>query len=101
MPRQKYHHNRVYQIIGEPGPGTIGVGYVRYSSDLQSEKSILTQKRLIQEWFEKKGWKLGSWYEEPERSASNDMDDLIEERPIFAQLLQDAAAHRFQAVVCV
>lgn len=100
MPRQKYHRNRVYQEIGEPGPGSIGVGYVRYSSDLQNETSMVTQKRLIKELFEEKGWKLGRWYEEPERSANNDIDDLIEERPIFAQLLKDAAANQFRVVAC-
>ncbi len=81
MPRQKYHRDRVYQEIGEPGPGAIGVGYVRFSMDLQSESSITTQKRLIKEFFDKKGWKLAGWREEPERSANNYLDDLIEERP--------------------
>src|SRR5712691_4532126 len=100
MPRQKYHRDRVYQQIGEPGPGAIGVGYLRYSSDLQSETSFVTQKRLISELFDEKGWKLGDWYEEPEKSANNYLDDLIEERPVFAQLLKDAEAHRFQVVVC-
>lgn len=81
MPRQKYHRDRVYQEIGEPGPGAIGVGYVRFSMDLQSESSITTQKRLVKELFDKKGWKLAGWREEPERSANNYLDDLIEERP--------------------
>jgi DNA invertase Pin-like site-specific DNA recombinase len=100
MPRQKYHRDRVYQEIGEPGPGAIGVGYVRFSMDLQSESSITTQKRLIKEYFDKKGWKLAGWREEPERSANNYLDDLIEERPVFAQVLDDAEAKRFQVVVC-
>ncbi len=98
MPRQKYHRNRVYQEVGEPG--SIGVGYVRYSSDLQNETSMVTQKRLVKELFEEKGWKLGRWYEEPERSANNDIDDLIEERPVFAHLLMDATANQFRVVVC-
>jgi DNA invertase Pin-like site-specific DNA recombinase len=100
MPRQKYHRDRVYQEIGEPGPGAIGVGYVRFSMDLQSESSITTQKRLIKEYFDMKGWKLAGWREEPERSANNYLDDLIEERPVFAQVLDDAEAKRFQVVVC-
>jgi DNA invertase Pin-like site-specific DNA recombinase len=100
MPRQKYHRDRVYQEIGEPGPGAIGVGYVRFSMDLQNESSITTQKRLIKEYFDAKGWKLVGWREEPERSANNYLDDLIEERPVFAQVLTDAEAKRFQVVVC-
>ena len=96
MPRQKLHRDRVFQVIGEPGPGTIAVGYVRYSSELQNETSIVTQKRLIKEYLEKKGWKLARWYEEPEQSAKY---DSIEDRPVFAQLLNEAGI-RFQVVVC-
>ncbi len=96
MPRQKYHRSRVYQVIGEPGPGSVVVGYVRYSSELQNETSIVTQKRLIKEFLDKKGWKLARWYEEPEQSAKY---DSIEDRPVFAQLLNEAG-ERFQAVVC-
>lgn len=96
MPRQKFHRDRVYREIGEPGPGSLAVGYVRYSSELQNEASIVTQKRLIQELLDKKGWKLARWYEEPEQSAKY---DSIDERPIFAQLLNEAGT-RFQVVVC-
>jgi DNA invertase Pin-like site-specific DNA recombinase/transposase-like protein len=96
MPRQKKHSGRVFQVIGEPGPGSLAVGYVRYSSELQNETSIVTQKRLISEYLEKKGWKLARWYEEPEQSAKY---DSIEDRPVFAQLLSEAGI-RFQVVVC-
>ncbi len=96
MPRQKLHRDRVYQEIGEPGPGSIAVGYVRYSSELQNETSIVTQKRLIKEYLDKKGWKLARWYEEPEQSAKY---DSIDDRPVFAQLLSEAGT-RFQVVVC-
>jgi DNA invertase Pin-like site-specific DNA recombinase len=96
MPRQKYHRDRVYQVIGEPGPGSVAVGYVRYSSELQNETSITTQKRLIKEFLDKKGWKLARWYEEPEQSAKY---DSVEDRPVFAQLLSEAGT-RFQVVVC-
>ena len=51
MPRRKYHRDRVYQEVGEPGPGATGIGYVRYSSDLQAESSLTTQKRLIKDFF--------------------------------------------------
>ncbi len=96
MPRQKKHPNRVYQMIGEPGPGAIAVGYVRYSMELQDPASIATQKRRITEFAEKKGWKLVWWYEEPEQSAKY---EEIEERPIFSELLNDAGV-RFQVVLC-
>ena len=96
MPRQKRHLNRVYQLIGEPGPGAIAVGYVRYSMELQDPASIATQKRRITEFAEKKGWKLAGWYEEPEQSAKY---EEIERRPIFASLLNDAGT-RFQIVLC-
>ena len=35
MLRHKYHRDRVYHLMGEPGPGSIAVGYVRYSSEMQ------------------------------------------------------------------
>ncbi|HEY7419492.1 MAG TPA: recombinase family protein, partial [Ktedonobacteraceae bacterium] len=87
MPRQKYHRNRVYQIVGEPGPGAFFDGYVRYSSELQDPTTIATQKRRILEFAEKKGWKLRRWYEEPEQSAKY---EEIEQRPVFARFLDDA-----------
>src|SRR6266567_3368320 len=96
MPRQKYHRDRVYQIVGEPGPGSIAVGYVRYSSELQNETSIVTQKRLIMEHIEKKRWKFGRWYEEPEQSAKY---DSIEDRPVFSQALNEAGI-RYEVMVC-
>jgi len=96
MARQKRHLSRVYQMIGEPGPGAIAVGYVRYSMELQDPASIATQKRRITEFAEKKGWKLAGWYEEPEQSAKY---EEIERRPVFAQLLNDAGT-RFQIVLC-
>ena len=96
MPRQKYHRDRVYQIVGEPGPGSIAVGYVRYSSELQDPTTIATQKRRIQEFADKKGWKIVRWFEEPEQSAKY---EEIEQRPVFAQLLSDAGV-QFRVVIC-
>ncbi|GAC1394497.1 MAG: hypothetical protein NVS2B12_10910 [Ktedonobacteraceae bacterium] len=96
MPRQKYHRDRVYQVVGEPGLGAVAVGYVRYSSELQDPTTIATQKRCILEFAEKKGWKILRWYEEPEQSAKY---EEIEDRPIFAQLLKDAGK-QFQIVLC-
>ena len=97
MPRHKYHRDRVYQVVGEPGSGSIAVGYVRYSSEMQDPATIVTQKRVISEFAEKKGWKIIRWYEEPEQSAKY---EDVEARPIFAQLLRDAEAKQFQVVLC-
>ena len=97
MPRQKYHRDRIYRIIGEPPPGALVVGYVRYSSELQDPATIITQKRVISEFAEKKGWIILRWYEEPEQSAKY---EDIEARPQFAQLFRDAEVHQFQAVLC-
>lgn len=96
MPRQKRHANRVYQQIGEPATGATAVGYVRYSMELQDPASIVTQKRRIEEFARGKGWTIARWYEEPEQSAKY---EEIEERPIFAQLLEDAGT-KFQIVLC-
>ena len=41
VPRQKYHRDRAYQLIGEPGPGSIAVGYVRYSSERKQENGAI------------------------------------------------------------
>lgn len=96
MGRQKLHRDRVYQLLGQPGPGTRVAGYARYSSELQDPATIITQKRRIQEYCDRLGWVIVRWYEEPQRSAKY---EDIEERPIFAQLLADAGGE-FQAVVC-
>ncbi|HTK07233.1 MAG TPA: recombinase family protein [Ktedonobacteraceae bacterium] len=97
MPRRKHHRNRVYQVVGEPGPGAVFVGYVRYSSDMQDPASIVTQKRVISEFAKRKGWKIIRWYEEPAHSAKY---EEVEKRPVFAELLNDADAKKFQGVLC-
>ena len=56
----------------------------------------IEQQRRIQEFAEKKGWKFVRWYEEPEQSAKY---EEIEERPVFAQLLNEAGK-QFQIVLC-
>ncbi|MBA3827249.1 MAG: hypothetical protein H0X24_25560 [Ktedonobacterales bacterium] len=53
MPKKKSHRDRMYQVVGEPGPGTIAAGYGRYSFDIQSDASIVTQKRVIREFADK------------------------------------------------
>jgi DNA invertase Pin-like site-specific DNA recombinase len=96
MSRKKLHHSRLYHVVGEPGPGARVVGYVRYSSDMQSAASIATQKRRIQALADSKGWIIVMWYEEPEQSAK---DEHISKRPQFAALLA-AAGVEFDAVLC-
>jgi DNA invertase Pin-like site-specific DNA recombinase len=71
------------QLMGEPGPGSIAVGYVRYSSEMQDPTSIVTQKRVISEFADKKGWRIVRWYVEPEQSAKY---EDVDERPVFAQM---------------
>ncbi|MGH2482501.1 MAG: recombinase family protein, partial [Ktedonobacteraceae bacterium] len=97
MPRRKFHRERVYQVAVEPGRGSVAVGYVRYSSEMQDPATIATQKRVISEFAEKKGWRIVRWYEEPEQSAKY---EEVEARPVFAQLFRDAEAKQFQVVLC-
>jgi len=96
MPYQKRHLDRVYQVIDEPGPGSIAVGYVRSSSELHDSMSITTQKQRITEFATRKQWKLVRWYEESEQSAGY---EDVERHPVFAQLLGDAGVE-FQVVMC-
>ena len=83
--------------MGEPGPGSIAVGYVRYSSEMQDPASIVTQKRVISEFADKKGWRIVRWYVEPEQSAKY---EDVDERPVFAQMLKDGEAGAFQVALC-
>src|SRR5712691_4942937 len=96
MPHQKRHLDRVYQVVDEPGPGSIAVGYVRSSSELHDSMSITTQKQRITEFATRKQWKIVRWYEESEQSAGY---EDVERRPVLAQLLSDAGA-QFQIVMC-
>jgi len=96
MPHQKRQLDRVYQVVDEPGPESIAVGYVRSSSELHDLTSITTQKQRITEFAKRKQWKIVRWYEESEQSAGY---EDVERRPVFAQLLSDAGA-KFQIVIC-
>jgi DNA invertase Pin-like site-specific DNA recombinase len=96
MSHQKRHLDRVYQVIDEPGSGSIAVGYVRSSSVLHDSMSITTQKQRITELATGKRWEIVRWYEESEQSAGY---EDVERRPVFAQLLSDAGAE-FQIVLC-
>lgn len=96
MSKQKRHVNRVYQVVGEPGPGALAAGYTRYSSEMQDPATIVTQRRRIEEFAARKGWTIARWYEEPEQSAKY---EEIDQRPVFAHLL-DEAGLAFQVVLC-
>ena len=89
-------YNRAIQVLCEPGPGSLAVGYVCSRLDLANSTNLAEQKRLIAEFAKKKEWNLAEWYEEPEQSA---MNVNPEHRPVFAQLLSDASK-RFQVVLC-
>jgi hypothetical protein len=97
MPRKKAHKERMYQLVGEPDPGARFVGYARYSSDMQDDGTIESQKRCVLEMgVEQKHWVHAGWYVEPAHSAKY---EEIERRPVFAQLLADAGV-KFDAVLC-
>lgn len=96
MPRQKYHRDRMYQPIGEPGPGTVFACYARYSTDMQRNATMITQHRRSQVKADDKGWILRYFYDEPETSAKY---EEIGKRPVFAQLLADAGV-KFQGILC-
>jgi len=97
MPRKKTHKARMYQLVGEPGPGARFVGYARYSSDMQDGGTIATQNsRALAMGVDQKQWAHAGWYIEPAHSAKF---EEIEKRPVFAQLLADAGV-KFDAVLC-
>lgn len=96
MPRQQFTHDRVYQFACEPGPESTAVGYVRCYSEEQDPTAFAVQKRRIQEFAKKKGWKIVRWYEELEHCSGR---EDVEQRLAFAQVLNDAGM-QFRVVVC-
>ncbi len=71
------------------------VTYLRVSTDAQVEKfSLPAQDKLTREIAGKHGWEIAKVYRDEGFSGS-----LIEKRPAFFTLLQDAAKRRFDAVV--
>lgn len=93
---QEFYSDRVYQVVGEPGLGSIVVGCVRYGSGLTAPTPIVTQRRRIQKLDEKKGWGIVRWYEETEQSIGY---ENMQQRPSPAQLLGDAGV-QFRIVIC-
>ena len=73
------------------------VGYIRVSDASQVEGySLDAQKRLFYELCKSRGWEVVRVYREEGKSAHA---DAISKRPVFRQLLDDAASHSFDVVV--
>src|SRR5262245_18145982 len=71
------------------------VTYLRVSTEAQVEKfSLLAQDKFTREVAAKYGWEIAKVYRDEGFSGS-----LIEKRPAFFALLQDATKPRFDAVV--
>lgn len=73
------------------------VGYLRVSSASQLDgHSLDDQGRLFYELCKNRGWEPGKVYREEGRSAHV---EAIARRPVFKQLLEDAAKNQFDIVV--
>ena len=73
------------------------VGYIRVSDVSQVDgHSLNAQERLFRELCSKRGWTAGKVYREEGRSAHS---DSLSKRPVFRQLLEDAARGQFDVVV--
>jgi len=66
MCSQKHCYPRPLQVLIEPGPGSLAVGYVCARSVQDYSVSLALQKRRIAQFTESKGWKLARWYKELE-----------------------------------
>ena len=69
-------------------------GYTRYSTALQTENSTAYQKEKIENLCATRDYKLTTWYHDEEKSGTN-----TEGRPAFLQMVADAGAGKFEAVV--
>ncbi len=73
------------------------VAYIRVSSqDQVAGYSLDAQERSFNELCQSRGWEPAGIYREEGRSAHT---DSISKRPVFRQLLEDAAQGRFDTVV--
>ncbi len=96
MQAQRKDDNRALQVIREPGPRSLAVGYVLARSEQATYSvGLALQKRRVAALAERKGWKLIRWYEEPEQREKK----VTAQRPVLAQLLSDARS-QFQVVLC-
>ena len=69
------------------------VGYARYSKDLQKENSIAYQLEAITKYCKEHNYNLMRTYKDEAQSGTNT------DRQGFQELLTDASAHKFDAVV--
>jgi hypothetical protein len=90
MGSQKHSYTQPLQVLIEPGPGSLAVGYVCARSAQDDSINLDLQRRQVAEFAESKGWELTRWYEEYEG---------MERCSVFAQLLSDASS-QFQVVLC-
>lgn len=67
--------------------------YARYSSDNQSDESLVAQNRAIREYCNAKGIQIAKIYTDEARSATTD------DRPGFLQMVQDSAMGLFNTVI--
>ena len=67
--------------------------YARYSSDNQREASIEDQIEICRRYVELKGWQLVKVYADPAQSGASRF------RPQYQQMVMDAEAGRFDAIV--
>jgi DNA invertase Pin-like site-specific DNA recombinase len=70
------------------------VTYSRFSSDLQNPRSAADQTRACRLYAESQGWVVVGSYEDHAISGAS------QQRPGFSQLVKEAAARRFDVVVC-
>lgn len=73
--------------------GMRAAAYARYSSDMQREESIDAQLRAIQAYADSNGYVLVKTYIDRAKSATTD------KRPEFLQMIKDAQAHGFDAII--
>lgn len=69
------------------------VAYTRFSSDLQREESIDAQVRAIRQFAEQNGYALQKVY------ADRGISGTTDNRPQFQQMIDDAKAEKFDAVI--
>jgi DNA invertase Pin-like site-specific DNA recombinase len=93
MGSQKYYYPPPLQLMIEPGPGSLAIGYVCTSSAQVDLIDLDLQRRRIQRFAESKVWELFKWYEEPEVKGDT------EQYHVFAHLLEDAGS-QLQIVLC-
>jgi site-specific DNA recombinase len=72
---------------------TKGVGYYRFSSDMQREESIEAQQRACREWAARHQIEIVGEYIDRAKSATSD------QRPEFQRMIRDAANGTFSTVI--